>query len=304
MFEAVKEMSARRGLLPMVAIATLVLVGCGGGNGAGSNSGGGGGGGGGGGYNNGGPYGGGGGNNGGNTLSLSSKAGIGNYLVSPDGLTLYYFSLDLPQGAGQAPVSNCAGGCLSIWPVFHVGTPAVSAGLKISDFGEFVRSDGAKQTTFKGWPLYFFAGDTAPGDSKGDHLGSPGPTDLWFVIKDPFYSALIVTKSGGPIDYLADPTGRALYVFPNDTVGTPTSAPVSACTDAACSSAWPVFSAAAGTLPTSLDPAKLTSFTRPDGTVQSAFDGHPLYYFAGDTAPGATGGRGVDGFDIADPGTL
>jgi predicted lipoprotein with Yx(FWY)xxD motif len=144
----------------------------------------------------------------------------------------------------------------------------------------------------------------AAGDTKGDNLGEPRSTDLWFVIKDPFYAALIVTKNGGPVDYLADPTGRTLYVFPGDTVGTASSAPVSACTDAACLSAWPVFSAAAGTLPTGLDPAKLTSFTRPDGTKQSAFDGHPLYYFVGDTAPGAASGQGADGFEIAVPGGL
>jgi predicted lipoprotein with Yx(FWY)xxD motif len=289
----------------MAAMATLVAVGCGGGTGAGSAAGGSAGGGG---YNNGGnnggPYGGNGGNAGGGTLSLASKPDIGNYLVSPEGRTLYYFALDVPAGAGQGPVSNCTADCLPFWPTFHVDAPAVSAGLNVSDFGEFVRPDGAKQTTFKGWPLYFFAGDTAAGDTKGDNLGEPRPTDFWFVIKAPFYAALIVTKNGGPVDYLADPTGRALYVFPGDKVGTGTLAPVSECTDAGCLSAWPVFSAGAGTLPTGLDPAKLTSFTRPDGTKQSAFDGHPLYYFVGDTAPGATSGQGADGFEIAVPGAL
>ena len=305
MFEAVMVKNAGRGLLTLVAVAALVAVGCGGGSGAGSNPAGNAGGGG---YdnggNNGGPYGGNGGHTGGNTFSLASKPDLGNYLVSPEGRTLYYFALDVPAGAEQAPVSNCTAGCLAFWPTFHVDAPAVSGDLKVSDFGEFVRPDGAKQTTFKGWPLYFFAGDSAAGDTKGDRLGEPRPTDFWFVIKDPFYAALIVTKNGGPIDYLADPTGRALYVLASDTVGTATSAPVSACTDAACLTAWPVFSAAAGTLPTGLDPAKLTSFTRPDGTKQSAFDGHPLYYFAGDTAPGATSGQGIDGFDVADPTAL
>ena len=305
MFEAFTMMSARRCLLSSVAIATLVAGACGGGSGGGNNSGGSGGGG----YNTGGSGGGGyntGGGNGGQSgaISLTSKPGFGNYLVSPEGRTLYYFALDVPAGSGQAPVSNCTTGCLPFWPTFHVDTLAVSVGLTVSDFGEFVRPDGAKQTTFKGWPLYVFSGDTAAGDTKGDHLGEPRPTDLWFVIKDPFYAALIVTKNGGPIDYLADPAGRALYVFPADTVGTATSAPISACTVAACLSAWPVFSASAGTLPTGLDPAKLTSFTRPDGAKQSAFDGHPLYYFAADTVPGATSGLGVDGFDIADPGAL
>jgi predicted lipoprotein with Yx(FWY)xxD motif len=304
MFRSVEVMGLHRGLLSMLTVAALAVVGCGGGSGSGSGGyGGGGGSGGGGGYGGGGGgYGG-----GGNTpsvLSVASKPGLGNYLVSPDGRTLYYFALDVAAAAGHAPVSNCTGSCLSFWPIFQVDGPVTGAGLNASDFGEFVRPDGAKQTTFKGWPLYYFAGDTNAGDTNGDNTGFPHPTDLWFVIKDPFYSALILTKDTGPTDYLADPAGRTLYVFPNDTVGTATSAPVSACTDAACLSAWPVFSTGSDTLPTRLDPAKLTSFTRPDGTKQSAFDGHPLYYFSGDTQPGDTTGGGVQGFEFANPSAL
>jgi len=71
------EMNARRGLLSMLSIATLVVAGCGDGSGGGGNPGGSGGSGnGGGGYV--GPYGG---DNAGATLSLSSKSGIGNYLA-------------------------------------------------------------------------------------------------------------------------------------------------------------------------------------------------------------------------------
>jgi len=296
-FKAVEMMDVRRGLLSILAVTAIGVVGCGGGTSAGGNAGG---------NNTGGPYGAGpgyGGNPAGD-ISTSSKSGIGKYLVTAEGRTLYYFALDVPAVGGQAAVSNCADGCLPFWPIFHVDTPSVSGGLNAADFGELVRADGARQTTFKGWPLYYFAGDHTAGDTNGDNLGGPRPTDLWFVIKDPFYSTLVLTKNGGPALYLADPTGRALYVFPNDTVGTSTSAPVSACTDAGCLGAWPVFAAGSGTLPTGVDPAKLTSFTRADGVKQSAFDGHPLYYFAGDTAPGATSGRGIDGFDIADPSAL
>jgi predicted lipoprotein with Yx(FWY)xxD motif len=297
MFRSVEVMGVNRGLLSMLTVAALAVVGCGGGTGGGDGSGGGTYGG----NNNGGPgYGG----NTSNVLSFASNPGLGNYLVSADGRTLYYFALDVAAAAGHDPVSNCTGSCLPFWPIFHVDGPVMGAGLNASDFGDFVRPDGAKQTTFKGWPLYYFAGDTTAGDTKGDNIGEPRPTDLWFVIKDPFYSALILTKDSGPSEYLADPAGRTLYVFANDTVGTATSAPVSACTDAACLGAWPVFAAASGTLPTALDPTKLTSFTRPDGTKQSAFDGHPLYYFAGDTKPGDTSGGGVEGFEFANPSAL
>jgi len=299
MLRVVEMKSRGRGLLSALAVAAIAVAGCGGGSGTGGVSAGGpttGG------YNNGGP--GPGDNGSGTDLSLASKAGVGKYLVTSAGRALYYFALDVPASGAHLPVSHCGSDCLPFWPVFHVDAPVVGDGLTASDFGEFVRSDGAKQTTFKGWPLYYFAGDTSAGDTKGDDLGEPRPTDLWFVIKDPFYAALILTKDGGPVRYLADPAGRALYVFPEDIVGTGSSTPISACADAGCLATWPVFAAGAGTLPTGFDPAKLTSFTRPDGTKQSAFDGHPLYYFAGDVSPGDASGGGVHGFVVADPAAL
>jgi len=299
MFGVVEMKNRGLGLLSLLAVAAIAVAGCGGGSGAAGGSAGGGNTGG---YNNGRP--GQGDNGSGTDLSLTSKSDLGKYLVSAGGRALYYFALDVPASGGHPPVSNCGSDCLPFWPIFHASTPALGDGLMPADFGEFVRSDGAKQTTFKGWPLYSFAGDTNAGDTKGDDLGEPRPTDLWFVIKDPFYAVLIMTRNGGPVRYLADPTGRALYVFPEDTVGTASSAPISACTDAGCLATWPVFAAGAGTLPTGLDPAKLTSFTRPDGTRQSAFDGHPLYYFAGDVSPGNPSGGAVDGFVVADPGAL
>jgi predicted lipoprotein with Yx(FWY)xxD motif len=44
------------------------------------------------------------------------------------------------------------------------------------DFGAITREDGKRQTTYKGWPLYYYAGDKAPGDVLGQGLGN-----VWFV---------------------------------------------------------------------------------------------------------------------------
>jgi predicted lipoprotein with Yx(FWY)xxD motif len=234
-------------------------------------------------------------NNDGVDIALRSSASLGNYLVSGDGRTLYYFGLDLPADATHAAVSNCTGNdCLPLWPIFHVASPVLGAGLNAADFGELVRSDGVKQTTYKGWPLYFYAGDSRAGDTNGDNL------DVWYVIKVPFYSALAMTKTGGPALYLADPAGRTLYVDARDTAG---SAPTCV---AACLNNWLVFAAGNGPLPTGIDAAKLTTVTRPDGLTQSAFDGHLLYYFARDAAPGDLLGRGglQGAFDVLDPTAL
>ena len=183
---------------------------------------------------------------------------------------------------------------MPLWPIFHVDAPTLAAGLNAADFGEFVRADGAKQTTYKGWPLYFYAGDSRAGDTHGDNL------DVWYVIKDPFYSALAMTKTGGPAIYLADPAGRTLYFDARDSAG---SAPT--CTGT-CLNNWHPFAAGSGPLPTGIDASKLTPFTRPDGIAQSAFDGHPLYQFAHDNAPGDLNGRGglQGAFDVFDPTTF
>src|SRR5215469_937947 len=153
MLRAVEVGSMSRGAMVSIAAAISVLgAACGGGTGSdGKGS-----------ANNG---------NGGTSVDVSarSSASLGSFLVSGDGRTLYYFGLDLPGDAGHAPVSNCTGSCVPLWPIFHVTSPVLAAGLNAADFGEFVRSDGVRQSTYKGWPLYFYAGDSKAGDTNGDN---------------------------------------------------------------------------------------------------------------------------------------
>jgi predicted lipoprotein with Yx(FWY)xxD motif len=89
--------------------------------------------------------------------------------------------------------------------------------------------------------------------------------------------------------YMADLGGKTLYTFDNDnaTPGT------SSCTGA-CAALWPPYMAAAGTDTSSL-PANITIITRPDGSMQYAYNGKPLYYYAKDTAAGQLNGDGIGG---------
>ena len=65
-----------------------------------------------------------------------------------------------------------------------------------------------------------------------------------------------------------------------------------------CTSTWPPLTVAGGQNPTfgpGLAAASLTLVTRPDGTKQVAFNGQPLYTYAGDSKAGDTNGEGVGG---------
>jgi predicted lipoprotein with Yx(FWY)xxD motif len=105
------------------------------------------------------------------TPQIKYKEGVGNYLADGKGITLYYFKKDQPDR------NACTGTCLEIWPIYHAEQIKAPAGSDAKDFGEFTRPDGKKQTTFKNWPLYYFANDKAPGDTNGQ-----GVKNLWSVI--------------------------------------------------------------------------------------------------------------------------
>lgn len=103
--------------------------------------------------------------------------------------------------------------------------------------------------------------------------------------------------------FLVDNQGRALYVFTQDTQNGGTSA----CTDAECTAEWPAFTVtAAPTAGAGIDSSMLGTITRDDGTMQATYNGWPLYYFSGDTAPGDIGGQGMEGewFLISAAGTM
>jgi predicted lipoprotein with Yx(FWY)xxD motif len=91
--------------------------------------------------------------------------------------------------------------------------------------------------------------------------------------------------------FLAGEDGKTLYTFKKD------AANVSNCSGG-CAQAWPPFTLDAG------EQVKagagitgaLTTFSRSDGTMQVAYKGAPLYYYATDTKAGDVMGQGVGGF--------
>jgi len=101
--------------------------------------------------------------------------------------------------------------------------------------------------------------------------------------------ATLTTRKAGIGTVLADGKGLTVYWFAKDT------ATASTCTGA-CAAAWPPVTAAGTLTAASAVGGKLGAITRPGGTKQVTYDGHPLYTFTADTAPGQANGNGVDSF--------
>jgi len=103
-------------------------------------------------------------------VKLAGKDGVGKFLTDAKGMTLYIFKKDSP---GK---SVCAGPCVEKWPLYFREKVAVPEGVNSGDFGAITREDGKRQTAYKGWPLYYYVNDKAPGDVLGQGLGT-----VWFV---------------------------------------------------------------------------------------------------------------------------
>ena len=104
------------------------------------------------------------------TVKVAKSDKLGSYLSDAKGMALYEFKKDSP---GK---SACSAECVTKWPLYYREKVDVSGDLKDADFATITREDGQKQTTYKGMPLYYFAGDKAPNETKGQ-----GVKDLWVV---------------------------------------------------------------------------------------------------------------------------
>jgi predicted lipoprotein with Yx(FWY)xxD motif len=96
----------------------------------------------------------------------------------------------------------------------------------------------------------------------------------------------VKTTTIGGATVLTNSKGFTLYTFAPDTSTT------SKC-NGSCATNWPPVT---GPVTGAGVTGTFATITRSDGAVQATFDGHPLYTFAGDTAPGQGNGNGVNAF--------
>ena len=103
---------------------------------------------------------------------LGKNGALGSFLVDSKNMSLYLFTKDSPG------VSNCYNGCATAWPPLLVtGSPTAGDGLDAAKLGTTKRTDGSMQVTYNGWPLYYYAKDSAAGQTVGQGVGG-----VWYVI--------------------------------------------------------------------------------------------------------------------------
>jgi predicted lipoprotein with Yx(FWY)xxD motif len=110
----------------------------------------------------------------------TAKVGSATLLTNSKGFTLYWFVPD------STTASKCYGSCAKYWP--PVLGPASAGSGVTGTLGVITRTNGAKQATWNGHPLYTYVGDTAPGMNKGNGLNISG--GVWHEI--------VLTGKGAP----------------------------------------------------------------------------------------------------------
>jgi predicted lipoprotein with Yx(FWY)xxD motif len=125
------------------------------------------------------------------TVSLQSIDGVGKVLVDAHGMPLYTSNRD------TAATPACSGACASIWKPLTLASGTPSAGAGVGRVGVVMRSDGTRQVTVAGKPLYTFVKDS-PGKATGNGVKDAfsGQSFSWTALRAGGGSAPAGSSSG------------------------------------------------------------------------------------------------------------
>ncbi|MET9466362.1 SCO0930 family lipoprotein [Streptomyces sp. NPDC006544] len=241
-------------------------------------------------------------------LAVAQNDQLGPVLTDSAGFTLYRFDKD----TAKPSKSNCDGDCEKTWPVVAAGDATASAGTDPALLGEVVRTDGSKQLTVAGWPVYRYAKDTAAGDTNGQGVGG-----TWFAAApdgkkaakpaaaapaaNPAAEALTVAKDPKLGDHIVDGNGMTVYRFKPDTAW-----PMVSKCEGDCVAKWPVVPPVDQAAAKGIIEKNYLVLNRPDGKKQQTVNCWPVYTFTGDKKAGDINGQGVGGtwYAVAPDGKL
>jgi len=112
------------------------------------------------------------------TVEAASAGQLGTVLVTNKGFALYIFAPDAARDV------TCTGGCATGWPPLLVRageTVVAGPGVRPGLLGTAPNPGGGRVVTYRGWPLYTYLGDTAPGHADGQGADDDG--GYWYVMR-------------------------------------------------------------------------------------------------------------------------
>lgn len=219
-----------------------------------------------------------------NSVLITEHPIYGKILTDNEGYALYFFTYD-PFGQ-----STCDDefGCDVIWPIFYADTLIIGDGLNPDDFGTIMRDDGNMQITYKGWPLYYYLGDNAPGVVNGEDVDH-----AWYVAKPDYTIMLINNQLIGHdgieynsnyepgqeiVQYFVDAFGNTLYTFSMDNFNKNNFT----LPDFSNNNIWIIFEEELNAVPSVINKL-LFDTINVFGHTQLTYKGWPLYYFGQDS---------------------
>ncbi|MCY0929860.1 SCO0930 family lipoprotein [Streptomyces sp. H27-H1] len=241
-------------------------------------------------------------------LAITQDDKLGSVLTDSAGLTLYRFDKDTAKPSKSA----CDGDCAKTWPVVAAGDATAAAGTDPALLGEVVRTDGSKQLTVAGWPVYRYSKDAEAGDTNGQGVGG-----TWFAAApdgkkaakaaaapggaDRAASALTVAEDPKLGNHIVDGNGMTVYRFKPDTAW-----PMVSKCEGDCVAKWPVVPPVDRADTKGIIEKNYLVLDRPDGKKQQTVNCWPVYTFTGDKKAGDINGQGVGGtwYAVAPDGKL
>ncbi|MGP4047990.1 hypothetical protein [Streptomyces sp. 2A115] len=106
-------------------------------------------------------------------LMTKEMEGMGTFVTDEKGMTLYRYEMD----QASPSKSMCTGDCAKTWMPVMAQDSVKAMGVEQSLVGSVDRSDGMKQLTLAGRPLYRYMGDAKAGEMKGQAKDSK-----WYAV--------------------------------------------------------------------------------------------------------------------------
>ncbi|MFD8302861.1 hypothetical protein ACFV29_10975 [Streptomyces sp. NPDC059690] len=121
-----------------------------------------------------------------NMLMAKKMSGMGSVVTDAKGWTLYRYEKD----QASPSMSMCTDDCAKTWMPVMADSNVQAMGLQ-AKVGTLTRSDGMKQVTLAGWPLYRYMGDTKAGEMNGQ-----GKSGMWYAVTPAGKKTAMASGSG------------------------------------------------------------------------------------------------------------